>query len=110
MTRVVDIYAQCLHPSGFIRDEMVSRNWDVDRLAVAMSQHGGRPPGEVLLMLEVYSIVGPTSKKMRMGTHMAKMLAGAFGVSVNFWQNIERAWLDDPSQPHIKPNPKVGEE
>ena len=82
-----------MHPSVFIQEEADARKWSRETLAVAMAATTAGDAGEYLLMLDLYAEVGPNDARLRMGDHMADGLAGAFGVSRDFWLNIERSWL-----------------
>lgn len=95
-----DPYAQCLHPSTFIADELSARNWTVEMMLDAMMQHYDEGMEKLELIILMYFEVGPTTKKLRMGDTIAELLHRTFGTSKQFWLNIENAWLDDESQPH----------
>ena len=77
-----------MHPSTFITEELAVRGWSRVDLAIAM----GGDAGKNLLMLDVYSIVGPTDPRMRIGQPDAERLAKAFDVSSDYFLNLEAAW------------------
>lgn len=77
------------HPSEFIEDEMNERGWTRPRLARAM----GGDIGKNLLALDLYFIVGPGNKRCRLGDGMAHQLSNAFGVSKDFFLNLEAGWI-----------------
>ena len=82
------------HPSEFIREEMNERGWDDLDMAARM----GGDPVNSLLELQMYLAVGETGDpRLRLG-EMAGKLAKAFGTSVGFWLNLERAFLGEPMQ------------
>ena len=79
----------CWHPSHFILEEMLERDWGFPVLAERMG-------GDVkvnYIALEMYFLVGPTDKNLRLGRETAAQLSVAFGVSGEFFLNLETAWL-----------------
>lgn len=86
-----------LHPSTFIVEEMKARGWTVDRLAIAMgSDNADFMAGVAInnLALDMYITVGPDHRDVRLGPTMTTQLAVAFGTSVEFWSNLEKAWVE----------------
>jgi plasmid maintenance system antidote protein VapI len=78
--------AEVFHPSEFIRDEMDARGWTRDDLALRMG-------GDFAINrvgLELYFEAGPTEPDLLIGD--GKDFARAFGVSAEFFLNLERAW------------------
>lgn len=78
-----------IHPSEFIREEMEARGWSMDMLAMRMSPEFGI----TRLSLDMYFAIGPTEPNLRIGEKSARGLARAFGVSPDYFLNIEAAWL-----------------
>lgn len=78
------------HPSEFIAEEMAARGWSRDRLAIEM----GGDAAINRLTLDLYFDLGPDKTNMRLG-RSADDLARAFGVSPDFFRNLEKAWLKD---------------
>ena len=76
------------HPSVFIQEEMDARNWDRWALARRM----GGDSGLNRLCLDLYFEVGPEKTNMRLGD-TADKLAVAFGMSAEFFRNLEALWL-----------------
>jgi len=85
--RVADLI-EVPHPSEFIREEMDERDWGTP----SMARHMGGDYGINRLAIEMYLSVGPQNDGLRLGD-MAADIARAFGVSVEFIQNMEAAWL-----------------
>ena len=84
------IFHSDLHPSKFIQEELDARGWDWDDLAFKME---GEDFAINRLALEVYFIFGPDDPNCRIGELMAHDLAKAFGVSKEFFINLEKLWL-----------------
>lgn len=83
--------AEVVHPSIFILEECDARGWTRDDLALAM---GPREDfGVNRLSIDLYCAVHDRS--CRMGG-MVPLLAHAFGVSEEYFQNLETAWLEHP--------------
>jgi hypothetical protein len=79
--------AEVFHPSTYIAEELEARGWTIGDLAK-------RLPGDYgtnHLALEMYLMVG-ACEGMHMGD-MAPDISKAFGVSPDFFSNLERAWL-----------------
>ena len=84
----------CPHPTSFIDDEIKERGWDREALIAAMLPQVEKP--ELLeFMIEMYWLVGPTEPNLRMGPELVKGLSGAFGLSEQFFINLENGWLKD---------------
>ena len=77
-----------MHPSTFIAEEMEARGWDRIHLAARM----GGEVGMNLLCIDMYFIVGPTQANMRLGQDTAKQFSAAFGISPEYFLNLEKAW------------------
>ena len=80
--------AAAFHPSVFIREEMKARQWDRRQLARRM-------PGNYamnLLVIRLYLDVGPTEPGLLIGD--GEDFGAAFGVSGEFFRNLEAAWLE----------------
>ncbi len=78
------------HPSVFIQDELDARGWSLDRLAIEM----GDDAGVNRLALDLYMEVGRTDRNLRIGQFSSKQLGKAFGVSPEFFLNLEKQWLE----------------
>lgn len=78
------------HPSVFMREELDARAWTLDDLAREM----GGDFGVNRVGLDFYFLVGPKEPAMRMGEEVIQQYAKAFGVSPDFFRNLENAWLD----------------
>ncbi len=81
------IPAEVCHPSVFIQEEMDARGWDRNHLARRM----GNDWAVNRLSLDLYFEVGPNEPGLRMGD--GEDFARAFGVSAEFFVNLEMAWL-----------------
>lgn len=81
--------AEAFHPSEYIREEMDARDWGTGTMAARMGgdYHTNK------LALEMYLRAGPLDRNLRLGM-MAADVARAFGTSVEYWENLERAWLE----------------
>jgi len=78
--------AAVFHPSVFIREEMRARRWSRETLARRM-------PGDAVvnrLAIDLYLEIGPREPNLRLDT---EYFAGAFGVSPEFFRNLEAVWL-----------------
>jgi hypothetical protein len=82
---------ECVHPSTFIREEMLARGWSIDRLAVAMAQASGGNPSLMKLEVQFYLEIAPSSDLRLGATGVA--ISRAFGLSDGFFDRIESAWL-----------------
>lgn len=82
--------AIAFHPSVFIKDELEARGWTLDMLAMRM----GPEFGIHRLALDFYLELGPSEPTIRIGKESAEAFGRAFGVSPQFFLNLERAWLD----------------
>lgn len=80
------------HPSEFIAEELIARGWSADELAWRMSDGTGQDAGICRLALDMYDEVGPSEPKMHVGTVTAERLGKAFGVSGDFFLNLEDMW------------------
>ncbi len=76
------IPAQCFHPGEFVKDEMEARGWDVSELAKQMSVHN--MPVEIAQSL--------IDCKLDVTPNIAFGLRRAFGTSVDFWMNAQKAY------------------
>ena len=77
------------HPSEYIRDEMDARGWSQTELARRM----GGDLTMNLVALELYLGIGPDNPGIRLGLDTAAQLGLAFGVSAEYFLNLEQAWL-----------------
>lgn len=83
-----------MHPSTFIFEEVAERGWTVDVLLDAMADNSPNESAEYWgMVLAMYSEVGPTNPKCRMGELTARVLDRAFGLSDGFWARMEESWL-----------------
>lgn len=78
--------AEVFHPSIFIQEEMDARGWDRCELARRM----GGDYRQRRLEIDLYFEVGPAEPNLLIGD--AEDLARAFGVSAEFFRNLEAAW------------------
>jgi len=85
MTRIP---AECFHPSEYIQDELDARGWTLDDLATRMG--GDRALNR--LSLSLYFTVGPGEPDLLLGDCID--LQRAFGVSAQFFRNLEKSWRD----------------
>lgn len=85
--------AECFPPGEFIRDELESRGWTEEDLAIRMGTEEDYPRNllTVQLIIEIPEYKGRAN---RMGDGVAEMLAKAFGTSAELWHNLERSWID----------------
>ena len=83
------------HPSVFIQDELDARGWSLHELAGRMdgSAHINR------VSLELYMHAGPHDPGILLG-ETAAQLSQAFGVSDEFFSNLEQAWREAPTHKH----------
>lgn len=84
--------AEAFHPSIYIREELEARGWSVGDLAKRM-------PGDYginHLAIDMYLECGPDEPTMKMG-EMGPEISRAFGVSDQFFPNLEAAWLGHPT-------------
>lgn len=95
-SNVIRLLLQSLHPSWFIQDELDSRGWTLDDLAIKMNGDFGVDR----LALDFYFKVGPTEPNMRIGKEDAHRIANVFEVHEDFFINLENAWLE------LQPNTK----
>ena len=79
--------AEVFHPSEFIAEEMAERGWTRYDLWRHM-----RGDAEDMLALDMYFEVGPTAPGMLLGEDMAAKLGRAFGMSAQFFLNLETVW------------------
>ena len=79
-----------VHPSEFIQDELEARGWSIEILAVHMA---GFEIEKNKLTLDLYSTIGPEETSMRIGDETAEKLSAAFGISAEFFINLEKSWL-----------------
>jgi plasmid maintenance system antidote protein VapI len=86
--------AEVVHPSVIIKDELHARGWSLDELAVLM----GDDPRINRLALDLYLEEGPRERNLRIGDFSSKQLGRAFGVSPDFFFNLEKAWLEAQPQ------------
>lgn len=87
------------HPSVLIIQELLARGWTKADLAVRM----GGDAGLNLLALDFYLHVHDPD--LRIGADGSRQLGEAFGVSPEFFTNLEAAWLAylaaGPHGPHL---------
>lgn len=79
-------------PSHFIREEMEERGWTLHDLACRMN---GADSKEIALdhLAIKMTLACDSDPDVRMGPETSAKLARAFGVSPQFFMNLERAWL-----------------
>ena len=92
MTRS-DSVAVAFHPSVFILEEMQARGWTRDDLAKAMMASNDDSWMLHRASIDLYCEAGPQRPEMRMGVEGARDLSRAFGVSKDYFLNLEAAWL-----------------
>lgn len=90
-----------IHPSEFIQDELDARGWSLDDLAIRMT---GDEAQKNRLALDIYALAGPENTNCRIGEEMAQSLSSAFGVSTEFFINLENSWLKANGIPLPKPS------
>lgn len=78
------------HPSEFIQDELDARGWSLDTLAALMTRDD---VARNRLALDFYMLAGPEETNLRIGENMAQGFSVAFGISAEFFINLENAWL-----------------
>ena len=82
--------AETFPPGEFIKEELAARSWTTADLAQRM----GGDPAVDQLAVELTIECGAEEKDLLMGREMAEGLSRAFGQSVQFWENLDRAWRD----------------
>lgn len=83
---------EAFHPNIFIKEELEAREWSIDDLVRRM-------PGDYginHLAIDMYLDLGADEPNMRLGD-MAAEIARAFGVSDEFFTNLEKTWFDHPT-------------
>ena len=78
--------AQVFHPAEFIQGELSERGWSTQYLAELI----GGDVAVNLLALDLYMVV--RDPDVRLGS-LASELSRAFGVSEQYFANLERAYL-----------------
>lgn len=79
------------HPSLFIIEEMEARGWSRDRLASEMAGNDAGQEYDICrLALDLYLDIGPSEQNLRLDP---ETLGRGFGVSAEFFRNLENAWL-----------------
>jgi hypothetical protein len=80
------------HPSEYILEEMAARGWTRDHLALAMcADRADEQEWSIWrLAVDLYFAVGPGDCNLRINP---EAFARAFGVSEQFFVNLEQAWL-----------------
>lgn len=84
---------ECLHPTVLINDELESRGWTLETLAQRIAASTGDDLAQTGMVLLAYWDIGPTTENMRMGGWLANALSDAFGISAEYFLNLEKAWL-----------------
>ncbi len=79
--------AETFPPGQFIQDELHARDWSTRDLAERM---GGDYIDRNQCCVEL--LIGAPDKGMILDEDTANGLARAFGTSVEFWENLDRAW------------------
>ena len=82
--------AEAFPPGEFIQDELDARGWTTTDLAIRM---GGDPRFNKLV---VDMLVHVRAKGLSIGEETAERLAKAFGVSKQFFLNLDKSWQDHP--------------
>ena len=85
----------CRHPTSFIDDELDARGWTLETLALQIATATGEDLAKPGMILLAYWDIGPKSSKMRMGDWLASALSQAFGITAQYFLNLEAAWLKD---------------
>lgn len=80
------IPAEVFPPGVFIADELEARGWSVEDLARRMPGDYGENFLCIGLLLAVHD------KNLMMGEDIAEKLADAFGVSPQYFINLDRTW------------------
>ena len=80
---------EAFHPSEYIQEELEARGWTMDMLVARM----GGDEKEQRLAMDIYMCT-PHDPGVLLGDDGAADLERAFGVSKQFWLNLERAWLE----------------
>lgn len=96
MADQIDWTPKPIHPTEFIQDELDARGWSRRDLANRM---GMENCVRNLLVLDMYFEVGPTHTNCRIGQDTADRLSSAFGISAEFFLNLEASWLRDMASP-----------
>lgn len=98
--------AEALHPSVFIQEQLDARGWTLRDLAARMAAYDYNIN---LAALEMYLAIGPDQPSLRIGQRSADRMAHAFGVSAEYFLNLERAWLKhrehQPASPELPDAP-----
>lgn len=87
----MDQKKEAIHPSEIIQDELNTRGWDLDELAMRMDP---KEFGINRLALDFYFIIGPERINCRIGKKMARQMSKVFGVSEDLFINLENLWLE----------------
>lgn len=78
----------------FVREEMDEREWDDEDLIEAC----GWMSDEHRLSMEIFLACDPREMGVvLMGENIPYMLEKAFGISAQFWKNIEKQYYDSKS-------------
>ncbi len=80
--------AETFPPGQFLQEELDARGWTIADLAQRMGGDQAVDHFAVELMIECQ----PFDKELLMGRKMAEGLARALGTSVEYWENLDRAW------------------
>ena len=83
---VMRIPAETFSPGEFVREELDARGWTTADLAQRMGGDLGVNQLSVELMITV------DDKGLLMARETAEGLSQAFGTSVEYWENLDRAW------------------
>ncbi len=73
-------------PGEFIKDELDARDWDIPELARRMG--GDATLNQATVELLIYA---PT-KEVTLGEETAAQLSRAFGLSAQFFLNLDKQW------------------
>lgn len=79
--------AETFPPGQFVQEELDARGWDTRELAVRM---GGDNIDRNQCSVEL--LIYAPNKEMILDDDTASRLARAFGTSVEYWGNLDRAW------------------
>lgn len=92
--------AEIFHPSEFIKEEMNARGWSQEYLASLMSGDFQ----DNYLALDLYFNVH--NSNLRMGQDIIEDFEKIFGVSKEYFQNLEEMWIKYNDSQNVKEPPK----
>lgn len=105
---VARLEAEHFHPSHYIREEMDEREWGPKDVTARFTSTGDEWSVDALAF-QMLMAVGGTNTNCRMGADLAQRLSEAFGVSAEFFLNLETAWLEKAQKAEaLAPTPPEG--